>query len=399
MNILSIKRKILDFSRFSGNYLKPLIESKKLKIFHSKNSHIFFGYYDKSPFNITNEYLLAGQLPIKDQFFDNNTPLTLGFYNLFTEDFNIIDRTKAWCWQQGARLFWHPIEKNIVTYNKLVNNKYKNIFFDIEKNNIVHIVDCSIYDLSHNAEFSISLNFERLQLLRPGYGYEDKGNAGIDIKHSFNDGIIKTNIQSNKSELIIPLSKVCKINPTDQMKDSWHYFNHVSISPKSTGFIFLHLWDNKIVRSSRLFYYNISTNKLTQLTENPVSHYSWKNDNEILVTEEANARCFYNIYNINSGEYKTISKELLFEDGHPSILKDEKSFIYDNYRDKIGYQSLKLFDMKKQKSKTLLKTYIPNKYIGENKCDLHPRINKDNSLISLDLVHKGKRAMGLYRLE
>ena len=109
-----------------------------------------------------------------------------------------------------------------------------------------------------------------------------------------------TKIINNQTVLIVSLDEIAKYNPSKEMKNAIHYFNHISISPLSTGFIFLHLWDNNGLRSSRLFYYDLTKHIFNQITENPVAHYAWKNENELLVTEEYRSRYYYNLYNIKS---------------------------------------------------------------------------------------------------
>ena len=397
--IYYFKKQVLKITRFSGSFLKYYFKNDNIDILSSEKNHIFFGYYDKSPFNKSAEYLLAGHLPIRKKFFDNNASLSLGFYDLRTNKFNLIDKTKAWCWQQGARFFWHPIDSNIVTYNKLINGKYKNVFYDLEKNKIIHLINKPSYDLSNDGKISLSLNFERLQKLRPGYGYNDLGNSNISKVSPSNDGIHLTTIDDEKSELIIHLEEIANYNQKKEMKGSIHYFNHISINPISTGFIFLHLWTKNDVRSSRLFYYDLITNTFHQLSENPVAHYAWTDKNQLLVTEEYDSRVYYNIYDIKTKNKYTIAENKLSKDGHPTIFDNKQKMIYDSYPDKLGYQSLNLFDISKNSNKILFKTYMPNKYAGEFKCDLHPRLSTyNNKMISIDLVHENKRAMGLIKI-
>jgi hypothetical protein len=397
--ILNFKKLILKTTRFSGYFLKYFLEKKNIAIYSSLKNHVFFGYYDKSPFDCNDKYLLAGHLPIGNYCFDNSEQLELGFYELGTNNFHSIDKTQAWSWQLGARFYWHPTDNTILTYNKLINGKYKNIFFNFEQNKIIHLLDQPSYDLSHDGKISLSLNFERLQLLRPGYGYTEQGHSRIEYKIPKEEGIIITDVLSNKSEIIVSLLEVSKLNPTSDMKHAFHYFNHISISPLSTGFIFLHLWVNKDKRSSRFFYYDLINNKIQQITEeNPVSHYAWQNENKLLVTEVANKRYYYNLYNLQTKTKICIAEDELKRDGHPSILRDQQRFIYDTYPDKFGYQSLNLFDMTTNTNKILFKTYMPNKFTGEFKCDLHPRLSRDDKMISIDLVHNNKRAMGIIKI-
>ena len=177
--IYYIKKEILKATRFSGRFLKYFLNIGNLDIYSSKKNHVFFGYYDQSPFDISNQYMLSGHLPINGNYFDNKGTLALGVYELRTKNFKFIDKTDAWSWQQGARYFWHPIKTNVVTYNKIIDSEYKNIFYDLENNQNIHIIDKPSYDLSNDGKISLSLNFERLQKLRPGYGYKDLGYSNI----------------------------------------------------------------------------------------------------------------------------------------------------------------------------------------------------------------------------
>jgi hypothetical protein len=391
------KKKLLLLSRSFGRLMIPFHPKKNLKIFSDPTHHVFYGYYDKTPFqpSANSPHILSCHLPVTKFFFDNSKKLILGFYEDGGESFHFIDKTDAWSWQMGARLMWHPNITNMVCYNKFLDGSYKTIFYDLNENKISHQIDKASYDISSDGNFSLSLNFERLQKFRPGYGYRDKGNHNASEPSPANDGIFMTDIQSKKSDLIVSLEDICLLNPTDSMKNSSQYFNHISISPLSTGFIFLHLWDNLVSRSNRMFYYDLDSAKLLQVTENPVSHYAWKDDNHVLVTELYNNRYNYVLYNIITLKREILGNNLLFKDGHPSILNDGNYFICDSYRDKLGYQSLFLYDILNNSKKNILKTYIPNKFDGEYKCDLHPRLSSNNKTICIDMVSKGRRVMGL----
>ena len=396
-----MKRALLRLTRSTGRVLIPFHKTQELNIFSDRDYHIFFGYYDKTPIQSDSDcpHLLSCRLPITENFFNNNKKLILGFYEDGGENFRIIDKTEAWSWQQGARLMWHPNIPNIICYNKYSGGMYKTIFYNLNQNNVVHQIDKASYDISGDGNVSLSLNFERLQKFRPGYGYKEKGNLNSDEFAPEDDGIFLTDIKTNKTNLIVTLKEISQLNPIASMKESRHYFNHISISPLSTGFIFLHLWDNFESRTSRLFYHNLETSKLTQLTDFPVSHYTWKDDSHVLVTEEYNNRYNYVLYNVITLDREILGSNLLYRDGHPSVLKNKNYFICDSYRNRLGFQSLFLFDVLKNSKKNILKTYIPNKFEGEQKCDLHPRLSSDSKTVCIDMVSEGRRAMGLLRLD
>ena len=64
------------------------------------------------------------------------------------------------------------------------------------------IVDYPIYDVKNN--IALSLNFDRLRILRPDYGYRNR-KIKIDVNNIENDGIYLIDLEENTSQLIITL--------------------------------------------------------------------------------------------------------------------------------------------------------------------------------------------------
>ena len=146
------------------------------------------------------------------------------------------------------------------------------------------------------------------------------------------------------------------------------------------------------MRYRRLFFYDMKLKKVTLLSSNLVSHYSWKSENEILITEIDNMKLKYNLYNINKLRYEVIGEEILIEDGHPSFINNKK-ILTDTYPNLFGHQKLRVYDSDKNKIIEGGSFYSPSNFVGENKCDLHPRISRNGKLISIDTAMSGKRQM------
>ena len=69
--------------------------------------HHFFGYYDKCPWDKTGRYLLANEIDFCDRQPKPGEELTVGMVDLKDGDRYIpLDKTTAWCWQQGTMLQW-----------------------------------------------------------------------------------------------------------------------------------------------------------------------------------------------------------------------------------------------------------------------------------------------------
>ena len=172
-----------------------------------------------------------------------------------------------------------------------------------------------------------------------------------------------------------------------------HYFNHISISPNGEKFIFFHLFSNSSFRGNRLFLYNLKTENLSMIDDEHItSHYTWKNNQELLVTfVDKNGVCRYGTHNFDNHTLTVVGEKHLTIDGHPSYV-EKQVILTDTYPDKFSDQSLFLFDMDDKEVKMIGQFYKPPKYKGETRVDLHPRIDRRKSRISFDSAHGGLRA-------
>ena len=368
------------------------VDSRQLR-FSEPNMHVFFGYYDVSPLNSDNKLLLSTHLPI-----DNDQKvMKVGYYRLSDElkEFNEIGQTETWCWQQGCRLRWID-EKNLkVIYNTMINSDYGSIIYDIKKDQVIKKIKKPIYDLNKEGTLGASLNFSRLQRLRPGYGYSNKQDQFINQKNPEEDGLFLVDINENKSNLIVSLDEISKISARESMVGCDHYLNHIFFSPDSKYLFFFHLWSNKLNRDARLFRYEIESKQLKLIVDNTISHYAWKSLDTFLVTEFTNDTLSYNLYNIDGSRISTIGANSLNQDGHPSFSMESNFIISDTYPNYFGYQKLFKYDIESTKLTDIAKFYTNPSFTGEKKCDLHPRLSMDNKFICVDAVDSGKREMVL----
>ena len=371
------------------------INKKSISItkFSVKNHHIFFGYYDITPFNKNNSKLLA----IKTKS-DLKVPVEIGFFYLNNPNkFLSLGITKSWNWQQGARLRWFDENnKKLISYNDFINGKYVNIIKNIENKEIEKLIPFPLYDISANRKIGLSLNFSRLQRLRPGYGYSNIEDFTLANKCPDNDGIHLVNINTNKSKLIISYSNLIKEFPLNhKYNNTYHYFNHLSFNPSGNKFLFFHLMQHDNVRANRLFVFNMKTMKVLLIEDKlTVSHYTWRDDNNILITavDKNNNKTYYIIFDVEKMSKRILSNRFLNKDGHPSFSKDKKFIISDTYPDINNNQNLFYYDIENNKYIKLGSFYRRYKYKGETRCDLHPRISNDSKYISFDSTHSGLRS-------
>ena len=111
-----------------------------------ENKESYFGYYDKSPINITNEYIIFQVSNIDTKKLpDVNIPVDLVLYDIKKDKYELIDKSYTYNWQQGTKLMW--LSEFEFSYNNF--NKEKNIYiskiYNIKTKNF-KIIDFPIYD-------------------------------------------------------------------------------------------------------------------------------------------------------------------------------------------------------------------------------------------------------------
>jgi hypothetical protein len=368
-----------------------------LQTYSDLHNHVFFGYYDVTPFSTDEKYILATKVPCGKHTKPSNTPLRIGYYSVLdnSNKFNEISITETWCWQQGCRLQWFPKVRNTILFNVLRNGQYGSLVQNIKTKKILSSYSLPIYAISKDGEWGLSLNFSRLQRLRPGYGYS---NIPDDTKSELcptYDGIYRINLSTGEKKLLFSLKSISSLFPKETMTEAEHYFNHLSFNPSCNRFMFFHLWVKDGSRFSRLFTADISGNNVFILNnEGPVSHYSWKSEKELLVYGFHQEGGFqYYLYKDLTNEKTVIGKDHFVEDGHPSFLKNSQFIITDTYPDKYGEQHLLLFNLQSKSLQKINQFFSPPRFRGEIRCDLHPRISPSGYLTCLDTAQSNNREM------
>ena len=361
----------------------------------------FFGYYDKSPWDINDRYMLCMRA--------NNTWKSVAPKE--EAEIIIIDTTKnekdvdrikkvaktvAWNVQQSCMLQWlGPDYSSKIIYNDFRNNKFCSVILNISTME-EKVIDCPIYSVSSDGKFALSLDFSRLHTLRPGYGYSNMEDKTKGQKIPEGSCIWKVDLENGKIETLINYSDLVKFEPRQEMKDATHKVNHIMISPENDKFMFLHRWFKGTRKYSRLLTCNIDGSELYNLSDDDmVSHCCWKNDEEILAFEnKKNGGNSYYLMKDKTQEYKKCWSEMN-EDGHPSYSSNGKYVVTDSYPNRKRIQSVKLMNTSETDGKVniIARVFSPFKYDNDTRCDLHPRWNRKSNEICFDGTFEGKRRL------
>lgn len=378
-----------DYS-FKSNYV--------IKRVALKGRESFFGYYDKSPINANNKFIVF-QSPNSNtsDVPDPKVPLDIVLYDVERDHYAVVGSSSAYNWQQGSKLMWIDDYKFIYNDFEEQSQRYVAKVYDI-KSMKTCVVDYPIYDCYGN-NFGISLNFERLGIARQDYNYSNL-KSDIDWSNNSNDGLYYIDLEKNSQKLILTIENVINFNYKETMKGAKHKFNHIMISPDGARMMFMHRWfldDGR--RYDSLYVCNVDGTSLTLIADDDmVSHCYWYDNNQIFAyLRDKNMGDKYYLIDIENCSKQIIGEGKIdnFGDGHPSSFGTK--ILFDTYPDKSRMKSLLIYDVKNDKLDSLGQFLESFKYYGETRCDLHPRFSFDGNTVFFDSVHEGSRS--LYYIE
>jgi len=376
--------KIYDIYHEQAKYIYAA-KNPKINVHPSVSSRLidpqgqtFYGYYNRSPYR--NGHYVYHRL--------NSNSLSLKQTVEICLDGEVISQSKAWNWQQGTLLQW--LDDSHIIHNVFEDHHYQSRIINIETK-AIRKIDYPIYSVSQDGTFALSLNFSRLAKYRPDYGYFNLPYQSIEA-YDQKDGIFYVDLVKNTQKLVISFKTLLQFEPKESMKEATHKVNHIDISPNDQAFIFLHRWIKDGKKYTRLIKADLKTFALTVMAhQTMVSHCYWMNDAEIIgYLSDASAGDRY--YLLNNNSKQQVFKSLVY-DGHPSYSKDEKMFITDSYPDYTCTSKLYFSKTPFNQLIELGRFYSGRKYVGTQRCDLHPRFSPDKNEITLDTVYRGKRQL------
>jgi hypothetical protein len=328
----------------------------------------------------------------------------------------------------GARQRWLPaLGRRVIAYNAEADSGFECRIVDLETEK-TRALPMALFDAHDAGGFGLTLNFSRLRVCTPGYGYghpkADDGQLTTDYNQN---GIFRVDLTTGEAKLILSIEDFLRTNgiAPDLGK---HYFTHIQIAPEGRRFAFIHrcyLASGGLVNNFVVANTDGSSSKI--VLDDKMSHFDWKDEQRIIIWCRKNAaikrlkeskllavarmlfqlsrkirinavrqglynECFREI-NVDSGQVTAVGKGVLVEDGHPQVNpKNSNIWINDTYPDAEFIMTLMLFQQSSGRRVDLLKLPTPKELKDQDwRCDLHPRWHPDGSRVCFDSAHLGRR--------
>jgi len=363
----------------------------------------FFGFHDVKPFSADNKLLLSNRLTIPLRMPTKDDALQVGYWS--GDDFSEwhqLGETKAWNYHKGCRLQW--VDKSHVIFNVCVDNVLKSCITGICDGQ-ERLVNWPIDSVSADGHYATSFSYGRLERLMPGYGYAvSDDEAYLEDYTTPDTGLYLIDLQKNERRMLISLSQLAQLQPEENMVGRFHFVTHTEFSPDGRYVAFLHRWYKGTFQRTRLLVYNLENGDVyISPTTGMVSHYVWNNQNAMVAycrVEDIDSHVFFSDPTMK--EWKRCGYPQLNSDGHHHFIDDD-SFVVDTYPDKYRHMKLWKVNVKTDEVTLLSDVKSLKEFVNPDdnhnwKCDLHPRVSVDGSLLSFDSTHTGRRSLCVMKI-
>ncbi|MHC4878274.1 MAG: hypothetical protein ACYTGL_17625 [Planctomycetota bacterium] len=368
--------------------------------------HHWFGYYDKLEFDPADRFVLSNEVD-----FEHRTPapddvIRVGMIDTQANDQWIeLGTSRAWGWQQGCMLQWRPQSESEVVWNDREGDRYVCRVLNV-KTRELRTLPKPIYTLSPDGKWAITADFARIQRMRPGYGYVGLSGAYPQDRAPEESGVWKMNLETGESELIFSLADAASIDHNGQsLKDKWNYFNHLLINPDGTRFIVLHRWRHSTGSgpdaqptggfTTRMFTVAMDGSERYILDPSGhTSHFIWRDPQHVCAwTKPAGRKAAFYLFKDQTPQVDIVGDGVMTINGHNTYVPgtDNEWILNDTYPHPVTrHQRPYLFHVPSGRRVELGVFRSPLAYIGEWRCDTHPRSSNDGRTVAIDSPHTGK---------
>jgi hypothetical protein len=416
------------FDTFEQKHIRNVLTSPS-------SDEIFFGFHDLCPWNHSDDKLLLLRIAQKTEHVPNrNDWADVVVWSPSTNKVDVVGRTSAWNFQQGARQQW--LSNGDIVFNCIANGAV--IARQVSpEGDLVAEHPISIGDISPCGNYVATANYARLREYWIAYGYDVNPDLSVAHPAPEDDGLWIYDISKKSKQLLHSLaSLVAQAKLTTTLP---HFVSHPSFSPDGKKIAFLHrFFSADVALYTRLLVCDRDGSNLVEVAKEKVSHFDWYDNESLFVWSRfaaANiaalrakgylnnplikplvnlARKFrgrlkssllsehyYHINVNNVSSRRVVASSVLTEDGHPMFHPIKKDiFVTDTYPKKNGCLSLMLGNIETQK--VVLLGEIPDGVETDNsdlKCDLHPRWNRAGTAVGLDVSVDGRRSFVIVELD
>ena len=380
------------------------VYSKARAITSGPKEHLFASYYAINAWSADHRYAAVLETDIKNRLPTEADVAALGVVD--TQDNNRflpLTETRCWNFQEATMAHWlGTAPQTQFIFNDLVDGKFVSVIFDMATK-ARRIVPFPVSAVSRDGKWAVSINFARLRLTRPDYGYGGNGqDARQNVTWPADDGLWLVNLETGDAKLIVPMPSVRDRMPKVTDPKALAYFCHTVFSRDGSKIFWLarsveNLSGQKVVRKweTTAFTCNRDGSNVQRCFPDGWggSHFNCLDGDRMLVTAKyKNAVYSHVLFTAGKSDYERLGRGILDFDGHGVFSEDGQWMATDTYPDPLSERKLMVLRMADQAVLPLGGYFVPETYRETySRCDLHPRWRPDGKMLAFNSVHEGSR--------
>jgi hypothetical protein len=361
----------------------------------------WFAYYDKLQIDPSGRYVLGMRVDFEHRSPRGDDEIVVGMVDLADGDRWIdLGTSRAWSWQQGCMLQWLPGSRDEVIWNDRQGERFVAHVLNV-RSGAQRTIPAPIYAIAPDGRSAVAPDFCRINDTRPGYGYAGLVDPYRDELAPEGSGIWRVDLATGITDLIITLAQIAAIPyPRGDYSGYKHWFNHLLFNTDGSRFEFLHRWRHPRGFDTRMFTAAPDGSDIRVVDDyGQTSHFIWRDPEHILAWawHSSHGERFY-LYRDGARDVEVVGEQVMTGNGHCSYLPGNEWILNDTYPDEARRQHLYLYHVPTGTRVPLGAFPTPQEYVGEWRCDLHPRFSPDGKSVVIDSVHGG-RGRQMYLLD
>ena len=388
---------------------------KPYAITSGPRDHLLANYFGINAWSPDNRYVGVLEVNFNGRLAERTDTAVIALVDLEEGNRLIpISRTVCWNFQEAAMFHWLP--DGTCLFNDCRDGRFVTVILDW-KTGRERIIPVPVSAVDPSGEWAVSINYARLRLCRPDYGYAGDGqDARADEIWPEDDGLWLVNLRTGERKLILSVAQARSLMPEITGEDGLAYFCHTIISPNAKRIFFLARtvedFSGQIERRGHI--YSWDTVSLTINTDGTDlrrcfpdgwkgSHFNWKDDETLAVTAcwDGGSCWSHTIFKVGEEEkVRHLAPGILDWDGHCVFSPDGRFISTEGYWNSDGYRSWVLLRLEDEAILPLGRFFVPDGYKEQySRCDLHARWRSDGKQLAFNSVHEGSRQVYLRDVE
>lgn len=375
--------------------------------------HLLASYFGINSWSPDNRYVSVLEVDFNGRLAEERDTAVIALVDLQDGNRLIpISKTVCWNFQEAAMFHWLPWEDGACVFNDCRDGKFVSVILNW-KTGRERIIGRPVSAVDRSGEWAVSLNYARLRVCRPDYGYAGVGQDPLlDEAWPEDDGLWLVNLRTGEEKLILPVADARSLMPPIEQEGGLAYFCHTIISPHARRIFFLArtVGDFQAQLSARGHIYRWETVSFTVNVDGTDlrrcfpdgwkgSHFNWKDDETLAVTASWDAGQVWTHTMFTVGEEEKVrhlAPGILDWDGHCIFSPNGKFISTEGYWDKNGYRNWALLRLEDDAVLPLGQFFVPEEYRETySRCDLHARWRPDGRQLAFNSVHEGTRQVYL----